>query len=66
MSNNIKLLQDTINLLKDKNLVWSEDFDRIRNELAYWLTCELTYLELTGHTKNISAIQVAERMMENA
>lgn len=35
-----KLLSEAADLLSDKNLVWSEDFEAIRKPLAAWVTNE--------------------------
>jgi hypothetical protein len=38
---NYKLLSEAANLLSDRNLIWSEDFEAIRKPLAAWVTNEV-------------------------
>ncbi len=38
---NYKLLSEAANLLSDRNLIWSEDFEAIRKPLAAWMTNEV-------------------------
>lgn len=45
-------------LLGDDNLVWSEDFDYIRKDLAAWLTDEAR----KGNHASIYALKVAKEL----
>ena len=46
--------------LIDSNLVWSEDFDAIRIELASWLSKEADFM--TAHRP--SAVRVANQILD--
>lgn len=54
------LLKSAADLLLDKGLVWSDDFERIRLQLALWLKYEAQY----GHKANPRAIRMADQLME--
>lgn len=40
---NYKILAEAVNVLRDENLVWSSDFDSIREPLADWLANEMKF-----------------------
>ena len=47
-------------LLRDRNLVWSQDFEAIRIDLATWLSSEADF-----HTAHrVSAVRVANQILD--
>lgn len=52
------LVNQAVGLLQDKNLVWSADFEAIREPLARWLNSE-TLIRPPG----IFAVQIADALL---
>ena len=49
-------------LLRDRNLVWSSDFDAIRIDLASWMSSEADFM--TAHRP--MAVRVANQIIDGA
>jgi hypothetical protein len=54
------LLTAASNLLLDDNLVWSEDFEQIRKDLAQWLLFEAGSAYSLEREPAIQALAIAE------
>jgi hypothetical protein len=56
------LLIAASNLLLDKNLVWSDDFEQIRQELAKWLIFEAGSAYSLEREPALQALAIAEQL----
>jgi len=53
---NYQLLSDAVHLLDDENLVWSSDFELIRQPLSAWLATEARH----AWKSNQNALKIAK------
>jgi len=58
---NYHLLRSAADLCSDDELIWSEDFDRIRLALAKWFRYEASM----GNSANRHALKIADLLIED-